>query len=100
MLLFRYVKLYILPDKNGKLKTTVKKNTTDPVYNEVLKVRMTPFRLQASVWHSRTLKRKTFLGEVLIPLDGWRFEDDHENVYLFGVIKSVTYLLIKYLFVN
>lgn len=32
-------------------------------------------RLQASVWHSRTLKRKTFLGEVLIPLDGWRFED-------------------------
>lgn len=32
-------------------------------------------RLQASVWHSGTLKRKVFLGEILIPLDGWRFED-------------------------
>lgn len=32
-------------------------------------------RLQATVWHSGTLKRKVFLGEVLIPLDGWRFED-------------------------
>lgn len=32
-------------------------------------------RLEASVWHSGTLKKKVFLGEVLIPLDGWRFED-------------------------
>lgn len=36
--LCRYVKLYVLPDKNSKLKTAVKKNTTDPVYNEVFKV--------------------------------------------------------------
>lgn len=27
------------------------------------------------MWHSGTLKRKVFLGEVLVPLDGWRFED-------------------------
>lgn len=35
----RYVKFYVLPEKSGKMKTTVKKNTTDPVYNEVLKVK-------------------------------------------------------------
>lgn len=108
LVMFRYVKLYVLPDKNSKMKTAVKKNTTHPVYNEVLKVKkkkrkfiicafeqfsvkclskscvlqyqinrhlLFGKRLQASVWHSRTLKRKTFLGEVLIPLDGWRFED-------------------------
>ncbi|XP_039981593.1 synaptotagmin-like protein 3 [Xiphias gladius] len=75
-----YVKLFVLPEKGGKMKTTVKKNTTDPVYNEVLKYQIERHllfgkRLQASVWHSRTLKRKVFLGEVLIPLDGWRFDD-------------------------
>ncbi|XP_020484070.2 synaptotagmin-like protein 3 [Labrus bergylta] len=75
-----YVKLYVLPEKSSKLKTAVKKNTTDPVYNEVLKYyieRPLLFgkRLQASVWHSGTLRKKVFLGEVLIPLDGWRFDD-------------------------
>ncbi|XP_038582269.1 synaptotagmin-like protein 3 isoform X1 [Micropterus salmoides] len=74
------VKLYVLPEKSGKMKTTVKKNTTDPVYNEVFKYHIERHllfgkRLQASVWHSGTLKRKVFLGEILIPLDGWRFED-------------------------
>lgn len=29
----------MLPEKNSKMKTTVKKNTTHPVYNEVLKVK-------------------------------------------------------------
>ncbi|KAM9355203.1 synaptotagmin-like protein 3 [Pholidichthys leucotaenia] len=75
-----YVKLYVLPDKSIKMKTSAKKNTTDPVYNEVLKYDIERHllfgkRLQATVWHSRPLKRKVFLGEVLIPLDGWTFED-------------------------
>ncbi|XP_034555535.1 synaptotagmin-like protein 3 [Notolabrus celidotus] len=75
-----YVKLYVLPEKSNKMKTAVKKYTTDPVFNEVLKYHIErPLlfgkRLRASVWHSGTLKRKVFLGEVLIPLDGWRFED-------------------------
>ncbi|XP_026174746.1 synaptotagmin-like protein 3 [Mastacembelus armatus] len=75
-----YIKLHVLPEKGGKMKTTVKKNTTDPVYNEVLKYQIERHllfgkRLQATVWHSGTLKRKVFLGEVLLPLDGWRFED-------------------------
>ncbi|CAG5927912.1 unnamed protein product [Menidia menidia] len=71
-----FVKLHVLPDKSCKLKTSVKKNTTDPVFNEVLKFDIERHllygkRLQASVWHSGTLKRKVFLGEVLIPLDAW-----------------------------
>lgn len=75
-----YIKLYVLPEKSGKMKTAVKKNTTDPVFNEVLKYHTERHllfgkRLQATVWHSGILTRKAFLGEVLIPLDGWRFED-------------------------
>ncbi|KAJ8391525.1 hypothetical protein AAFF_G00088470 [Aldrovandia affinis] len=78
-----YVKVYLLPDTspNGKLKTAVKKNTTDPVFNEVLEFQIQrPLLagriLQASVWHAGTLKRKVFLGEALLPLEGWRFEDN------------------------
>ncbi|CAN9507816.1 unnamed protein product [Ophioblennius macclurei] len=75
-----YVKLQVLPDKSLKLKTSVKRNTTDPVYNDVLKFDIDRHllvgkRLQASVWHLGTLRRKTFLGEVLLPLDGWIVED-------------------------
>ncbi|XP_008395738.1 synaptotagmin-like protein 3 [Poecilia reticulata] len=75
-----YVKLYVLPDKNSKMKTAVKKNTTDPVYNEVFKYNIERHllfgkRLQASVWHSGPLKKKVFVGEVLLPLDGWRQEN-------------------------
>ncbi|KAM4601176.1 synaptotagmin-like protein 3 [Polymixia lowei] len=77
-----YVKLYLLPEKtqSSKLKTTVKRNTTDPVYNEVLQYHierpsLCGKTLQASVWHAGTLKRKVFLGEVHISLEDWRFED-------------------------
>ncbi|XP_037605798.1 synaptotagmin-like protein 3 [Sebastes umbrosus] len=81
-----YVKLYMMPGKSGKMKTTVKKNTTDPVYNEVLKYRIERHllfgkRLQAAVWHSGSLRRTAFLGEVLIPLDGWRFEDKDSQCF-------------------
>nr|XP_029486875.1 synaptotagmin-like protein 3 [Oncorhynchus nerka] len=31
--------------------------------------------LQVSVWHSATLKKKVFLGEVLVPLEGCIFKD-------------------------
>ncbi|XP_071323648.1 synaptotagmin-like protein 3 isoform X2 [Trachinotus anak] len=81
-----YVKLYVLPEKSGKMKTAVKRNTTDPIYNELLKYQIERHllfgkRLQASVWHSGTLRRKVFLGEVLIPLDGWRFEDEASQCF-------------------
>ena len=37
---YRYVKVYLLPDKSksGKRKTKVKKHTINPVFDEVLKV--------------------------------------------------------------
>jgi synaptotagmin-like protein len=38
--LSRYCKIYLLPDRseNSKRKTTVKKSTTEPVFNETLRV--------------------------------------------------------------
>ncbi|XP_041721699.1 synaptotagmin-like protein 3 [Coregonus clupeaformis] len=77
-----YVKVYLLPEKSqsNKLKTTVKRNTTDPIYNEILQCQMeSPLlsrsTLQVSVWHCGTLKKKVFLGEVLVPLEGSIFEE-------------------------
>lgn len=77
-----YVKIYLLPDKSqsSKLKTRVKRDTTDPVYDEVLQCQierplLSGRTVQASVWHSAALKKRVFLGEVLIPLEGWSFED-------------------------
>ncbi|XP_062407585.1 synaptotagmin-like protein 3 [Sardina pilchardus] len=77
-----YVKVYLLPDKSQstKMKTAVIKNTTEPVFQETLQCSiarelLASRTLQASVWHAETLRRKVFLGEVLIPLDRWRFED-------------------------
>jgi len=41
-LCFRYVKCYLLPDKSrqSKKKTSIKRNTVNPVYKETLKVRL------------------------------------------------------------
>ncbi|NXC22549.1 SYTL4 protein, partial [Corythaeola cristata] len=50
-----YVKTYLLPDKSrqGKRKTTIKRNTINPLYNELLKVE--------------------------VPLDAWNFESQLEE---------------------
>ncbi|KAM4770992.1 synaptotagmin-like protein 3 [Rhinophrynus dorsalis] len=78
-----YVKIYLLPDKSThrKMKTSIKKNTVDPLFNETLKYTIEPSQLetqtlQVSVWHASTLKRKVFLGEVTIPLELWDFQDN------------------------
>ncbi|KAB1275312.1 Synaptotagmin-like protein 3, partial [Camelus dromedarius] len=77
-----YVKTYLLPDRSsqGKRKTGVQKNTVEPTFQETLKYRVEPAqlgtrRLQVSVWHLGTLTRRAFLGEVIIPLATWDFED-------------------------
>ncbi|XP_008047163.1 synaptotagmin-like protein 3 isoform X1 [Carlito syrichta] len=77
-----YVKTYLLPDRSsqGKRKTGVQRNTVDPTFQETLKYQMAPAqlvtrRLQVSVWHLGTLARRVFLGEVIIPLATWDFED-------------------------
>ncbi|NXA91672.1 SYTL3 protein, partial [Melanocharis versteri] len=78
-----YVKVYLLPDKSpwSKRKTAVKKSTVDPEYDETLeyKIEYSQLRsrqLQISVWHAGALKYRVFLGEVVIPLAAWNFEED------------------------
>ncbi|XP_026213541.1 synaptotagmin-like protein 4 [Anabas testudineus] len=71
-----YVKCYLLPDKSrqSKRKTSIKRNTINPVYNETLKYSITRSHLFTrsmliSVWHHGRLSRNAFLGEVEIALD-------------------------------
>ncbi|XP_008273924.1 synaptotagmin-like protein 4 [Stegastes partitus] len=71
-----YVKCYLLPDKSrqSKRKTSIKRNTINPVYNETLKYSIHRSKLFTrsmliSVWHHGRLSRNAFLGEVEIPLD-------------------------------
>ncbi|XP_041051467.1 synaptotagmin-like protein 4 isoform X2 [Carcharodon carcharias] len=81
-----YVKSYLLPDKSrqSKRKTTVKRNTTDPVYNEILRYDISESQLimrtlQLSVWHSDRFGRNAFLGEVDLSLDIWNFNNESEE---------------------
>uniref|UniRef100_A0A1A8CVJ1 Synaptotagmin-like protein 1 n=2 Tax=Nothobranchius kadleci TaxID=1051664 RepID=A0A1A8CVJ1_NOTKA len=73
-----YVKTYLLPDKSNhsKKKTSVKKKTLNPVYDQTLryKVHMGELRgrtLNLSVWHAEPLGRNVFLGEVEVSLGLW-----------------------------
>ncbi|XP_030054280.1 synaptotagmin-like protein 3 isoform X1 [Microcaecilia unicolor] len=94
-----YVKTYLLPDKSpqSKLKTAVKKNTVNPSFLETLKYKIHCSQLetrilQISVWHLGTLKRKTFLGEVLIPFESWDFEDISLQSFSWYQLKIKEYL--------
>nr|DBA20381.1 TPA: hypothetical protein GDO54_017169 [Pyxicephalus adspersus] len=76
-----YVKSYLLPDKSrqGKRKTTIKRNTVNPLYGETLQYIVPESvllmrTLQLSVWHHDRFGRNTFLGEVNLPLDSWNFD--------------------------
>ncbi|TKS72187.1 Synaptotagmin-like protein 4 [Collichthys lucidus] len=71
-----YVKCYLLPDKSrqSKRKTSIKKNTVNPVYKETLKYSINRSQLYTrsvliSVWHYGRFSRNAFLGELEIPLD-------------------------------
>ncbi|XP_030268833.1 synaptotagmin-like protein 1 isoform X1 [Sparus aurata] len=73
-----YVKAYLLPDKSShsKKKTSVKKKTLNPIYDQTLryKVRIGELRsrtLNLSVWHAEPLGRNVFLGEVEVSLGLW-----------------------------
>ncbi|NXT02072.1 SYTL3 protein, partial [Jacana jacana] len=83
-----YVKVYLLPDKSprSKRKTAVKKSTVDPEFDESLKYKIDSSQLgsrqlQVSVWHAGALKHRVFLGEVVIPLAGWDFEDNSMQLF-------------------
>uniref|UniRef100_A0A8D0EXN1 Synaptotagmin like 1 n=1 Tax=Strix occidentalis caurina TaxID=311401 RepID=A0A8D0EXN1_STROC len=69
---------YLLPDKSNrsKRKTTVRKRSLDPIFNETLKYKLEKRDLQGrtlnlSVWHHDSLGRNLFLGEVEIALGTW-----------------------------
>uniref|UniRef100_A0A3B4TD96 Synaptotagmin-like protein 2 n=1 Tax=Seriola dumerili TaxID=41447 RepID=A0A3B4TD96_SERDU len=81
-----YVKSYLVPDKAnlGKRKTSVKKKTLNPTFNEILRyrVRMEYLRTQTlilSVWHNDTFGRNSFLGEVDVDLSKWDFDHTQMN---------------------
>uniref|UniRef100_A0A3Q0RIA3 C2 domain-containing protein n=1 Tax=Amphilophus citrinellus TaxID=61819 RepID=A0A3Q0RIA3_AMPCI len=81
-----YVKSYLAPDKAnlGKRKTSVKKKTLNPTFNEILiyRVRMEYLRTQTlilSVWHHDTFGKNSFLGEVDVDLSKWDFDHTQMN---------------------
>ncbi|XP_067103050.1 uncharacterized protein sytl2b isoform X2 [Osmerus mordax] len=81
-----YVKSYLVPDKAnlGKRKTSVKKKTQNPTFNEILRyrVRLENLRTQTlilSVWHHDTFGRNSFLGEVDVDLSKWDFDHTQMN---------------------
>ncbi|XP_075269992.1 synaptotagmin-like protein 3 isoform X2 [Opisthocomus hoazin] len=90
-----YVKVYLLPDKSprSKRKTAVKKSTVDPEFDETLKYKIDysqlgSRQLQISVWHAGALKYRVFLGEVVIPLAVWNFEDDSMQLFNWYQLKA------------
>ncbi|XP_070807681.1 synaptotagmin-like protein 3 [Pituophis catenifer annectens] len=77
-----YVKTYLLPDKSpqNKRKTSVKKNTLNPTFQEILKYnieysQLQTRQLQISVWHTGIFRHPVFLGEVVIDFESWDFEN-------------------------
>lgn len=81
-----YVKCYLLPDKSrqSKRKTSIKRNTINPIYKETLKYSISRSQLFTrsmlmSVWHYDRLGRNAFLGEVEIPLDCRDLDSDYED---------------------
>uniref|UniRef100_H0VL91 Synaptotagmin-like protein 1 n=1 Tax=Cavia porcellus TaxID=10141 RepID=H0VL91_CAVPO len=76
-----YVKSYLLPDKQSKRKTAVKKRNLNPIFNEILRYSVPQAELQGrvlslSVWHRESLGRNIFLGEVEVPLDTWNWDSE------------------------
>ncbi|XP_064319394.1 synaptotagmin-like protein 1 [Phalacrocorax carbo] len=83
-----YVKTYLLPDKArmGKRKTSVKKKTVNPIYNEVLRYKIEKMvlliqKLNLSVWHNDPLGRNSFLGEIEVDLASWDWSNRKLNWY-------------------
>uniref|UniRef100_A0A2D4FAE9 C2 domain-containing protein n=1 Tax=Micrurus corallinus TaxID=54390 RepID=A0A2D4FAE9_MICCO len=77
-----YVKTYLLPDKSpqNKRKTSVKKNTLNPTFQEILKYnieysQLQTRQLQISIWHAGIFRHPVFLGEVVIDFESWDFEN-------------------------
>ncbi|XP_034341725.1 synaptotagmin-like protein 4 isoform X2 [Arvicanthis niloticus] len=76
-----YVKTYLLPDKSrqGKRKTSIKRDTINPLYDETFRYEISESllaqrTLQFSVWHHGRFGRNTFLGEAEVQMDSWKLD--------------------------
>ncbi|XP_031223418.1 synaptotagmin-like protein 4 isoform X2 [Mastomys coucha] len=76
-----YVKTYLLPDKSrqGKRKTSIKRDTINPLYDEIFRYEISESllaqrTLQFSVWHHGRFGRNTFLGEAEVHMDSWKLD--------------------------
>ncbi|XP_069751625.1 synaptotagmin-like protein 1 isoform X2 [Narcine bancroftii] len=83
-----YVKSYLLPDKSSqsKRKTSVKKKTLNPTFNEQLTYKREKADLQSrtlnlSVWHRDHFGHNLFLGEVEISLELWDWRNTEPTTY-------------------
>ncbi|XP_033001740.1 synaptotagmin-like protein 2 [Lacerta agilis] len=92
-----YVKSYLLPEKYklGKRKTSVKKKTLNPVFNEILRYKvdralLASQRLNVSVWHNDTFGRNSFLGEVELDLGEWDWDDRQNKQMIWYPLKPRT----------
>uniref|UniRef100_A0A8C6X7F9 Synaptotagmin-like protein 2 n=1 Tax=Naja naja TaxID=35670 RepID=A0A8C6X7F9_NAJNA len=92
-----YVKSYLLPEKHklGKRKTSVKKKTLNPVFNEILRYKIDKAvlesqRLNISVWHHDTFGRNSFLGEVELDLVSWDWKDSQNKQMIWYPLKPRT----------
>ncbi|XP_032075501.1 synaptotagmin-like protein 2 isoform X2 [Thamnophis elegans] len=92
-----YVKSYLLPEKHklGKRKTSVKKKTLNPVFNEILRYKIDKAvlksqRLNISVWHHDTFGRNSFLGEVELELASWDWNDSRNKQMIWYPLKPRT----------
>ncbi|XP_053160247.1 synaptotagmin-like protein 2 isoform X7 [Hemicordylus capensis] len=92
-----YVKSYLLPEKYklGKRKTSVKKKTLNPVFNEILRYKvdkalLASQRLNLSVWHNDTFGRNSFLGEVELNLGTWDWNDKQSKQMNWYLLKPRT----------
>ncbi|XP_066467431.1 synaptotagmin-like protein 3 [Tiliqua scincoides] len=90
-----YVKTRLLPDKSfqNKQKTSVRKNTVDPEFQETLKYKteysqLETQQLHVSVWHCGTFRRRVFLGEVIISFECWDFEDNSTQSFCWYQLKA------------
>ncbi|CAF1403801.1 unnamed protein product [Adineta ricciae] len=84
-----YCKCYLLPDqlKSSKLKTSIKKHTTDPVFAETLRYRVSSDEFSSrilwiSVWSQSSIGHNDFLGEIHIPLAHCTLDKVEEHTLL------------------